>query len=147
MRAQTSFTSALRVAQPGMIESKMTDDLTSKAAELLPLTPLSFEILLALASAPRHGYSIIKEIERRSAQPMKSSTGTLYLAIQRLRKEGLIEASGDQRGRRRTYVLTEMGRAVTALEADRMAVLVAEARRHSLIAAGEPTLGAEGAER
>ena len=31
--------------------------------QMLPLTPLSFHILLALADADRHGYGIIKEVE------------------------------------------------------------------------------------
>ena len=32
----------------------------------LPLTPLSFEFLLALADGARHGYGVIKEIERQT---------------------------------------------------------------------------------
>jgi Transcriptional regulator PadR-like family len=49
----------------------------------LPLTPLSFQILVALADGPKHGYGILKEIEDGSGGSLKSSTGTLYLAIQR----------------------------------------------------------------
>ena len=50
----------------------------------LPLTPLSFQILVSLADGPKHGYGILKEIEEGSGGSLKSSTGTLYLAIQRL---------------------------------------------------------------
>ena len=32
----------------------------------LPLTPVAFEILLALADGERHGYSILQEVETRS---------------------------------------------------------------------------------
>ena len=35
--------------------------------------------------------AFIKEIEEATNGPMKSSTGTLYLAIERLEQEGLIE--------------------------------------------------------
>ena len=50
----------------------------------LPLTPLAGQSLVARADEPRHGYGIIKEIEGATGEPMKSSTGTLYLAIERL---------------------------------------------------------------
>ena len=50
----------------------------------LPLTPLSFQILLALVDEERHGYGIMKEIERRTKGRMSPATGPLYLAAQRL---------------------------------------------------------------
>jgi DNA-binding PadR family transcriptional regulator len=33
---------------------------------LLPLTPLAFQVLLALADEARHGYGIIREVETRT---------------------------------------------------------------------------------
>ena len=97
---------------------------------LLPLTPLSFQILLALVDAERHGYGIMKEIERRTKGRMTTATGPLYLAAQRLMESGLI-AESDKRPapelddqRRRYYKLTTFGRAVAAAEARRMAQLV-----------------------
>lgn len=97
---------------------------------LLPLTPLSFQILLALVDAERHGYGIMKEIERRTKGRMTTATGPLYLAAQRLMESGLI-AESDKRPapelddqRRRYYKLTAFGRAVAAAEARRMAQLV-----------------------
>lgn len=105
--------------------------------ELLPLTPLSFEILLALADEPRHGYGIIKEIEARTGKPLKSSTGTLYLAIRRLEEQALIvEAEGEEaESRRRYYALTELGRQVVAAEAERLANLLGVARQKDMLAA------------
>lgn len=106
------------------------DDPASK----LPLTPLSFEILLSLADGERHGYGIIKEIEARTGEPLRSSTGTLYLALQRLVKEGLVGECGAEGSRRsRAYSLTELGRSVAAAEADRLAFLVGDARRKKLL--------------
>jgi DNA-binding PadR family transcriptional regulator len=97
---------------------------------LLPLTPLSFQILLALVDSERHGYGIMKEIERRTKGRMTTATGPLYLAAQRLLESGLI-AESDKRPapelddqRRRYYKLTPFGRAVAAAEAKRMANLV-----------------------
>ena len=106
----------------------------------LPLTPLSFEILLSLADSPRHGYGIIKEAEQRSGQPFASSTGTLYLAIQRLYKNGLLAVvpTPDGKGSRgRTYELTELGRQVAVAEATRLAARVRDAQRKALLAADD----------
>jgi DNA-binding PadR family transcriptional regulator len=60
------------------------------------LTPLTYEILLALADAARHGYGIIKEIEARSGAHSAPSTGALYLALQRMEADGLIEESHER---------------------------------------------------
>lgn len=105
----------------------MTDN---DVAALLPLTPLSFQILLALADGERHGYGIMKEIDRRTKGRMTPATGPLYLAAQRLMDQGLIAESekrpapelDDQR--RRYYKLTEFGRRVAIAEVERMAHLV-----------------------
>jgi DNA-binding PadR family transcriptional regulator len=104
----------------------------------LPLTPLSFQILVALADGPKHGYGIIKDIEEASGQPLKSSTGTLYLAIQRLEQEGFLEADPSVKGedsRRRYYRLTSEGREVAAAETRRLAALLGVARGKRLVGA------------
>lgn len=99
----------------------------------LPLTPLSFQILVAMADAPRHGYGIIKEIESATGQPLKSSTGTLYLAIERLEQEGLIEEESSTDSRRRYYRLSSLGRNVAVAEARRLATLLGVARGKKLL--------------
>ena len=114
-----------------------------RVQEHLPLTPLSFEILLSLADGARHGYGIIKESEERSGEPFHSSTGTLYLAIRRLLADGLVSvaasvADGGSRGARgRAYQLTTLGRDVAAAEAERLAARVHDAQRKALIGDSE----------
>ncbi len=99
-----------------------------------PLTPLSFHILVALADGPKHGYGILKEIESAADGSFATSTGTLYLAIQRLEQGGLLEeADGDSR--RRFYCLTPEGREVAAAEARRLASLLGVARGKKLVGA------------
>ena len=39
-----------------------------KAEDYLPLTETSFFVLLSLANAPKHGYGIIKDVERVDRQ-------------------------------------------------------------------------------
>ena len=56
----------------------------------LPLTPVAFEILLALAEGEQHGYSIMREVDRRSNGAVTLHPGTLYRALARLLESGLI---------------------------------------------------------
>lgn len=105
--------------------------------ERLPLTPLSFQILVSLADGPRHGYGIIKEIEASTGAPFRSSTGTLYLAIERLEKEDLIEEEPSGDARRRYYRLTAFGRDVAEAETRRLATLLGIARGKKLLGPGQ----------
>jgi len=103
-----------------------------------PLNPSEFHILLALADAPRHGYGIMQEVEKRARGRVRLGPGTLYGAIKRMLAAGLIEESDqrpasepDDRRRRSYYRLTRLGRQVATEEAQRLAALlhVAEAKR------------------
>ena len=95
---------------------------------LLPLTPLSLAILLGLAEGARHGYAIMREVERQTDGRLTPGAGSLYAALQRLQDDGLIAAAPAAAGdadpasaRRRYYVLEERGRAVARAELLRMA--------------------------
>ena len=90
----------------------------------LPLTPTVFEILLSLATQPRHGYAIMQEVEHRSGGAVVLRPGSLYRAIHRLLQRGLVaELDGpvDEDERRRYYELTQLGRAVAGAETERYA--------------------------
>jgi DNA-binding PadR family transcriptional regulator len=88
----------------------------------LPLTEPVLLVLLSLAEQPRHGYSILKDVERMSGGRVKLSTGTLYGALRRLLDDGWIErAEEDESPRdRRPYRLTARGRRNLQLEVERM---------------------------
>jgi len=63
-------------------------------------------ILSSLAGGPKHGYALTKDIEAFAAVTL--GPGTLYGALSRLERRGLIEAlAGDRR--RRPYALTDAG--------------------------------------
>lgn len=106
---------------------------------LLPLTPATFQILLALVDAERHGYGIMQEVMGRSAGAVRLGPGTLYGSLKRLLQGGLIEETEERadpvRGgeRRRYYRITEYGRTVTRAEARRLEAAVAVARQKRLI--------------
>jgi DNA-binding PadR family transcriptional regulator len=65
--------------------------------------------LLLLAEGPLNGYQIMQEIENRSEGLWKPSPGSVYPALAQLVDEGLVHVQED--GDRRTYVLTDAGRA------------------------------------
>jgi DNA-binding PadR family transcriptional regulator len=90
--------------------------------ETLPLTEPVLLVLLSLAEQPRHGYSILKDVERMSGGRVVLSTGTLYGALQRLLTQDWIERfEEDEASRdRRAYRLTAKGRRNLQLEIDRM---------------------------
>jgi len=79
-------------------------------------------VLLSLAEQPRHGYSILKDVERMSGGRVKLSTGTLYGALHRLLDDAWIErVEEDESPRdRRPYRLTARGRRNLQLEVERM---------------------------
>ena len=79
-------------------------------------------VLLSLAEQPRHGYSILKDVESMSGGRVLLSTGTLYGALQRLLNQSWIERiEEDEAPRdRRTYKLTPRGRKNLQMEIDRM---------------------------
>src|SRR5258705_13822768 len=87
---------------------------------LLPLTPGMFQVLIALADGDKHGYAIIKEVDRRSGGEIALSAGTLYTIIRRFEQEGVIvesavrpDASMDDE-RRRDYRVPGLGRDVAS---------------------------------
>jgi DNA-binding PadR family transcriptional regulator len=66
-------------------------------------------VLALLAEKPMHGYQIIQEIEERSGGSWKPSPGSVYPTLQLLADEGLI--SVEESAGKKTYSLTEEGRA------------------------------------
>jgi DNA-binding PadR family transcriptional regulator len=98
-----------------------------------PLTEAAFYILLSLASGPKHGYAILKEVETLSGGRILFSTGTLYGGLKRfLEWDWIRRARGkeeDETGRpRKAYALTEKGRRILDAEIVRMQSLVRTAR-------------------
>ena len=96
----------------------------------LPLTTVAFEILLALADSPRHGYDVMVAIEERTGGRISLNPGTLYRALDRLLLEGLLEAAEKRVGpaERRVFRLSRLGARVAAAEAARLADQVSAAR-------------------
>ena len=55
----------------------------------------TFLILAALAEGKKHGYALIAEASDMSEGRVQLRVGTLYAALDRLAKEGLVSRAGD----------------------------------------------------
>jgi DNA-binding PadR family transcriptional regulator len=66
-------------------------------------------ILVSLSDGPKHGYAIMTDVEAGTGRPL--GPGTLYAALTRLERRGLIEALPPV-DRRRPYRLTGLGATV-----------------------------------
>jgi DNA-binding PadR family transcriptional regulator len=105
----------------------------------VPLKPLVFQTLLALADGKRHGWSLIREVQ---AQPDGDRVlpGHFYRTLNRLRDDALIEhAPGDSNAdpaeRRQYFQLTALGRRVVRDEAERLRHLMLDPRLRKILGA------------
>jgi DNA-binding PadR family transcriptional regulator len=75
-------------------------------------------LLAVLDDEPRHGYAIIEALQERSGGALALPTGTVYPALRRLERAGLVESAWSTVGgrERRTYQLTTSGRRTLSAE-------------------------------
>ncbi len=115
----------------------------------LPLPPHVLQILLSLLGGDLHGYSIRKDITRRTAGEMVLGTSTVYAALKRMVGSGLLaEVEGPPRAEsggppRQYYRITELGRAVAREEGLRIRRLHGMLAETSLFEARGTPAGAE----
>lgn len=92
------------------------------------LSNLEYHVLLAMAEGPLYGYAIKDAVEEESSGALTPRAGSLYRVLARLMSTGLVgetdppaAASQPHPGRsRKYYALTERGREVLAMEAQRL---------------------------
>ncbi|GAC1662637.1 MAG: helix-turn-helix transcriptional regulator [Candidatus Limnocylindrales bacterium] len=80
--------------------------MTQPLGELGRFAEPSLYVLVSLSDGPKHGYAIMADVEEISGSPI--GPGTLYGALARLERRGLIEALEPEE-RRRPYRLTALG--------------------------------------
>ena len=112
-------------------------------ADLLPLTPPVFHILVALADGERHGYGIMQDVAQQTGGSLQLGPGTLYGCLKRMLASGLVEESDERPdpelddARRRYYRITTLGKRTVRAEAERLASAVTAARARKLLAGGK----------
>ena len=73
-----------------------------------PLTESTAYILLALIE-PAHGYLIIQKVKEFSNETIILAPGTLYGALENLKKQKLINYIPNEDSRRKVYIITDLG--------------------------------------
>src|SRR5712692_8910667 len=75
-------------------------------------------LLASLEAGPRHGYAIMEALRAGSGGQLDLPTGTIYPALRRLERAGLVAGTWSQAAgrRRRVYQLTPAGRRTLAAE-------------------------------
>ncbi len=102
--------------------------------DLLPLSPVVFFLLFALANGEKHGYQIMQDVAVLSNRKLRMGPATLYTTIQRLVDQLLVEETEkDVSGRRRYYRLTKAGRQLLRAELERQVDVLQLAREKKLI--------------
>lgn len=75
----------------------------------IPKQLLSYLILKEMNQKPKYGYQIIKKLKKLSNNHWDPSPGTIYGAINRLKKEEYIKRANKQHEDRKYYTLTKKG--------------------------------------
>lgn len=83
------------------------------------LTEVTFFILLSLYT-PNHGYGIMQFVEYKTQGRLVLGAGSLYGALNNLLKKGWICPTDDGTGRKKEYVITELGKDVARAELERL---------------------------
>ena len=104
----------------------------------LPLKPLVFQVLLALADGERHGWALVRDAQQRGGFE-RIMPGNFYRTLRTMLADGLIEESTRLRAaaddeRRRYFNITRFGAEVAAAEARRLEAVVMDARSKRLLA-------------
>lgn len=96
------------------------------------LSQSEFYILLSLAIKNRHGYEIMKQVEKDSGKKVLLGPGTLYGSIKRMLESKLIQEVPGNNARRKYYALTEKGRQSLSFELQRYNDAVELAKRKDI---------------
>lgn len=85
-------------------------------------------ILQTLQRGPQHGYGIGQTLRARSAEVLQVETGSLYPALHRLERQGLVKSEWgqtEQNQRAKFYKITVAGRRQLASERSKWDAMVA----------------------
>ncbi len=90
-----------------------------KRYPLVPLSETMHYILLAVRT-PIHGYKIMQIVKEKSEGEVNIAAGTLYGALENLKKHQYIELISPPKERKKVYQITELGEHILAIENKRL---------------------------
>jgi transcriptional regulator len=94
----------------------------------LPQGTLDLLILRTLSLGPQHGWAISERVQQLSSEALRIQQGSLYPALHRLERRGLIKANWkttENNRRAKYYELSKKGREQLAVEKEAWAKLTA----------------------
>ncbi|MBE5761509.1 MAG: PadR family transcriptional regulator [Clostridiales bacterium] len=102
------------------------------------LTEAVYYIMLVLQT-PMHGYCVMQRVSSISDGRVNLCPGTLYGAINTLLQKRWIEdvTNAEDAGRRKEYVLTDLGRQALKYEMDRLRGLIADGEKYNAVNFGD----------
>ena len=92
------------------------------------LTESMFYVLLSLLRQERCGTEIVRFVDDTTAGRVPLGPGTLYTILAKFQEEGFIQEMAVE-GRKRTYTITDRGRALFRQELSRLKLRVADGDR------------------
>ena len=95
------------------------------------LTESMFYVLIALMKQERCGTEIVQFVDDTTAGRVSLGPGTLYTILAKFLEEGLIVETAVE-GRKRTYAITDRGRALFRQELSRLKLCVADGDREEV---------------
>ncbi len=84
----------------------------------VPMTESAFYILFCLQT-PQHGYGISQQVKRMTGGEVSISAGTMYGALSKMEKDGLIRFHSEE-DKRKLYTITELGKEILSAEKARI---------------------------
>ena len=84
----------------------------------VPMTETGFYILFCLQEE-MHGYNIGLKVKEMTDGEVSISPGTMYGTLSKMEKDGLIRFVKEEE-KRKSYIITDLGREVPALELKRI---------------------------
>lgn len=84
----------------------------------IPMTETGFYILFCLQNE-MHGYNIMQRVKEMTTGEVVISAGTMYGSLAKMEKDGLIRSTKEE-GKRKFYIITELGRDILRTELRRI---------------------------
>lgn len=94
----------------------------------VPMTETAFYILLSLTD-PRHGYGIVKHVEKITDSRIQLGSGTVYGTLTKMQKDGIITVYADEY-RKTVYEITSLGKKLITAEIARLDELHVNAKKY-----------------
>ena len=97
----------------------------------IPMTETAYYILLSLLE-PRHGYGIIKHVEKITEGRIRLGSGTVYGTLTKMQRNGLIALFADEE-KKTVYEITPKGKELLLAEIKRIKELYRNAKKYEVM--------------